>query len=251
MSVGTVLMSLPDAVTIYGPKATDGTVKEQEKAPVAEIVCEMQVCVAGVAPLKVNLATVIVKGGEAVLGENPVPLTDTAVPAEPLDGVSVIFGVVTVKDAVALSPVTVPTSLPETVTVYEPAEELGTVKVQVNAPVGEVVVEVHVCVAIVPPAYAIDPKRVLAENPEPVTVTETPTGPWTGDRVMAAVTANVADDIGVVPWYTSTKYEPTAVPGIVTLVPPGILPAPVDVKLPTEAGMQPPVEMALVLRQSL
>jgi hypothetical protein len=33
----------------------------------------------------------------------------------------------------------------------------------------------------------IEPMAVLTEYPVPVTVTETPTGPWVGDRVIVGV----------------------------------------------------------------
>jgi hypothetical protein len=77
--------------------------------PVAEVVCEVQVCVAGVTPLNVIVPIVLV-------GVNPVPWTVTVTPWGPWLGVRVIDGTVTVKAEEAVSPVTVPTSLPETTT---------------------------------------------------------------------------------------------------------------------------------------
>jgi len=74
-----------------------------------------------------------------VLGAYPLPERVTVVPTVPLLGVRVSVGVVTVKVAVEVSAVTVPTSLPETVTVCAPAASLGTVKVQLKVPVAEVV----------------------------------------------------------------------------------------------------------------
>lgn len=49
VSVGTEMWSLPQAATICGPE-DEGTVKVQEKAPAAEVVCDVQVWVAGVIP---------------------------------------------------------------------------------------------------------------------------------------------------------------------------------------------------------
>lgn len=99
-------------------------------------------------------------------------------------GVSVSVGVVAVKVAVAES---LPPSLPETVTVWAPAETLGTEKVQEKVPVAEVVCEVQVWVAMAPPAIVIVPMAVLTEYPVPLTVTEDPTGPWLGVRVIVGV----------------------------------------------------------------
>ena len=47
--------SLPVATIVYAPAESDGTVNVQLKVPVPEVVCEVQVWVAGVAPLKVNV----------------------------------------------------------------------------------------------------------------------------------------------------------------------------------------------------
>jgi hypothetical protein len=49
VSPGTVLVSRPDAVTVFAP-VDDGTTKVQEKAPVLEVVWPVQVCVVGVEP---------------------------------------------------------------------------------------------------------------------------------------------------------------------------------------------------------
>ena len=68
----------------------------------------------------------------------------TDVPTGPVLGVRVKVAVVTVKVAVAMSAGTVPTSLPDTVTVLPPVEALGTENVQVKVPVAEVVCEVQV-----------------------------------------------------------------------------------------------------------
>jgi hypothetical protein len=72
----------------------------------------------------------------------------------------------------------------------------GTVNVHEKVPVAEVVWDVQVWVAIVPPVMEIEPILVLTENPVPVTVTEVPTGPEVGDRVIAGVvTVKVADAV--------------------------------------------------------
>ena len=77
VSAGTLPTLLPDRTTAYGPAPTDGTVNVHVKAPVAEIVTPVQVCVAGVAPLNVIVPIVV---GET---ENPEPVTVTEVPAGP------------------------------------------------------------------------------------------------------------------------------------------------------------------------
>ena len=82
----------------------------------------------------------------------------------------------------------------------------------VKAPVAEIVLEVQVCVAGVAPLNVIVPIVVgETENPEPVTVTVTPVGPWIGDRVIVgAVTVNVADAV-------SEGIVPMSLPEIVTM----------------------------------
>jgi len=68
--------------------------------------------------------------------------------------------------------------------------------VHVKVPVEEVVWEVQVWVAIVPPAIVIEPIFVLTENPVPLTVTEVPTAPEVGVRVIAGVvTVKVAEPV--------------------------------------------------------
>ena len=65
-----------------------------------------------------------------------------------------------------------------------------------KVPVDEVVRPMQVWVAMVPPAIEIEPIFVLTENPEPVTVTEVPTAPEVGDRVIAGmVTVKVAEPV--------------------------------------------------------
>ena len=132
----------------------------------------------------------------AVLTENPAPVTVTEAPTAPEVGDRVIVGVVTVNVAEAVSPVTVPTSLPDRMTVYVPDPIDGTVNVHVKVPVPEVVWAVQVCAAGVTPLNVIEPIVVATENPEPVTVTEVPTRPWVGDRVIeGVVTVKVAEAV--------------------------------------------------------
>jgi len=97
----------------------------------------VQVCPLGVAPLNVIVPI-------AVDTENPEPVTVTETPSGPWLGVNVIIGEATVNVAEAVSPVTVPTSLPDTMTVYAPDEIDGTVNEHVKVPVGEVVFVVQV-----------------------------------------------------------------------------------------------------------
>jgi hypothetical protein len=61
------------------------------------------------------------------------------------------------------------------------------VNVHVNVPVAEVVWAVQVWVAGVTPLNVMVPIVVRTENPEPVTVTEVPTGPWVADRAIVGV----------------------------------------------------------------
>jgi len=79
-------------------------------APVAEVVWAVQVWVA-IVPPAMDIEPIV------VLTENPEPCTVTEVPSGPWFGVNVMAGTVTVNVADAVSPITVPTSLPETTTV--------------------------------------------------------------------------------------------------------------------------------------
>ena len=106
------------------------------------------------------------------------------------------------KLAVAVSAGKVPTSLPDRTTEYVPAASDGTVNVHVKVPVAEVVRVVHVCPLGVTPLNVIVPIAVDTENPEPVTVTVVPAGPWVGDRVIVGVvTVKVAEAVsaGTIP----------------------------------------------------
>lgn len=161
----------------------------QANAPVPVVVCDVQPWVPGVAPLNVKVAI-------PVLGENEDPVTATVTPFGPCAGDNVIVGTSTVKVVEAESPVTVPTSLPDAVTVFAPLDEDGTVKVHVKAPVAEVVCEVQVCVDGVAPLKVNVLIGMLVENPLPVTVTLFPEKPCVGVRVIVAVvTVKVAESI--------------------------------------------------------
>ena len=122
--------SLPVATTEYTLGESEGTVKVHEKAPVAEVVCEVQVWVPGVAPPKVKVEI-------AVLGVYPLPVTVMpVVPAAAFEEDRAIAGVVIVNVVDAVSD---PPSLPVATMVYDPAASDGTVKVQLNVPVADVV----------------------------------------------------------------------------------------------------------------
>jgi len=84
----------------------------------------------------------------ALFGVKPEPVTVTVIPFGPWTGERTIAGVVIVNVAEAVSD---PPSLPVATTVYPPATRVGTVKVQVNVPVAEVVCEVQVWVPGVAP----------------------------------------------------------------------------------------------------
>jgi len=132
LSAGTLPTSLPDTTTAYVPTASAGTVNVQVKVPVAEVLWDVQVSPLGVTPLKVIVPIVVDT-------ENPEPVTVTEVSCGPLVGDRMIVGVVTVKVAEAVSAGTVPTSLPDTTTVYGPDTIAGTMNVHVKVPVAEVV----------------------------------------------------------------------------------------------------------------
>ena len=123
------LPSLPVATTVYGPAASDGTVKVQEKAPAADVVWEVHVCVPGVTALKVKVLI-------AVVGVYPDPVTVIVIPFGPWVCERAMVGIVIVKVVEAVS---LPPSLPVATTVYGPAASDGTVKVQEKVPVALVV----------------------------------------------------------------------------------------------------------------
>jgi len=200
----TVRMSLPETVTALDPSASVGTVNVHVKVPVEEVVTEVQVWVT-IVPPAMEIEPI------AVLIEKPVPVTVTEVPIGPEAGDREIAGAVTVNVADAVSRGTVPMSLPDRTTAYVPAAIEGTVNVHVKVPVEEVVTEVQVWVVGVAPLNLIVPIAVDTENPEPVTVTGVPIGPWVRDRVIAGVvTVKVADAV-------SRGTVETSLPEIVTV----------------------------------
>ncbi len=168
------------AVTVV-PDAPAGTANVQVNAPVVPVVRE---------PL-VQLAAVIVLVSKtndvsAADTEKPVPETVTLAPTGPCVGVTVIAGVVTVNVPVAVLPLT---SVAVTVV---PDVPLGTLNVQVNAPVVPVVREPLVQLVIVTESKTSDDSAVDTEKPVPETVTLAPTGPCVGVTVIAGVvTVNV------------------------------------------------------------
>jgi hypothetical protein len=67
-----------------------------------------------------------------------------------------------------------------------PEVPLGTLNVQVNAPVPPVVRDPLVQLVIVIPSRT-SPTALVTEKPVPETVTLAPTGPWVGPTVIAGV----------------------------------------------------------------
>ncbi len=166
------------------------------KAPAAEVVWEVQVWLAGVAPPNVIVPIV-------VRTENPEPVTVTVVPTAPVLGDRVIAGVVTVKVADAVFELA-----SVALTVLAPAVEEGTTKVAVKAPKADEVT-VAGTVVTVAPLKAIVMMEEGAKL-EPVTVTVVPTGPWVGDRVIVGVILNVVDAV-------SAGTVPTSLPETMTV----------------------------------
>ena len=121
-----------------------GTVNVHVKPPTAEVVTEVQVWVAGVAPLNVIVPIV-------VRTENPVPVTVTVVPTGPVLGDRVIAGVVTVKVAVPVSELA---SVAVTALAPEEVED-GTTKVHVKVPVEDVVTVAGTVVIVVPASFIV------------------------------------------------------------------------------------------------
>jgi peptidyl-tRNA hydrolase len=180
VSAGTLPTSLPDRTTVYAPGAIDGTVNVHVKVPVEEVVTEVQVWVAGVAPLNVIVPIV-------VRTENPEPVTVTEVPKRPWTGDRVIVGSVTVNVAEALFELA-----SVAVTVLPPAVEEGTTKVAVKVPVADEVTVAGTVATVAPLNFIIMVEEGM--KLEPVTVTVVPTAPWTGDRVIVEVrTTKVAE----------------------------------------------------------
>ncbi len=184
--VGVVTVNVPIAVwpptsvaVTVVPDVPPGTTNEQVNAPVVPVVRE---------PL-VQLVIVIeskTSDDSAADTEKPVPETVTLPPTGPCVGVTVIAGVVTVNVPVAVLPLT---SVAVTVV---PDVPLGTLNVQVNAPLVPVVREPLVQLVIVTEPNTSDDSAADTEKPVPETVTLAPTGPCVGVTVIAGVvTVNV------------------------------------------------------------
>ena len=113
------------------------------------------------------------------------------------------------------------------------AEFDGTVNVQENAPLLEVVCEVHVWVPGVAPLKVNVPIFVLTEYPVPDTETVIPVGPWDGVRLIDGIVAVKDFEImklaPKVPCETATYEFPEEGEAIFTPV--GIAPAAVEVKV--------------------
>ena len=161
------------AVTVV-PDVPEGTLNTQLNAPVAPVVSEPLVQLEMVTPSKTSDAS-------AVDTEKPVPDTVTVAPSGPCPGVTVIDGVVSVNVPVASWP---PTSVAVTVV---PEVPLGTLKVQLKAPVPLDVSEPVVQLEIVIPSKTRDARAVETEKPVPATVTVAPIGPCPGVTVIAGV----------------------------------------------------------------
>jgi hypothetical protein len=115
-------------------------------------------------------------------GVNPLPLTVVVAPLGPCAGVREMRGVVIVNGAVALSS---PRSEPVAVTVYA-IPDAGPVIVtgQPKPPLAETVPG-QVPMAAVPLIAMVTVASGV--NPVPVTVTETPLGPWVGVKEIIGV----------------------------------------------------------------
>jgi hypothetical protein len=96
------------AVTVLAPAVEEGTTKVAEKVPAADVVTAAGTVVT-VAPLNF----IVMVEEEAKLA----PVTVTVTPTGPWMGLRLIVEVVTVNVVVAVSAGTVPTLLPDTVTV--------------------------------------------------------------------------------------------------------------------------------------
>lgn len=180
---GVVTMNFPVAVwpptsvafTVV-PDVPLGTLNAQLNAPVPLVVRE---------PL-VQLEIVFVSNTSdvsAIDTEKPVPDTVTTAPIGPDVGLTVIAGVVTANVPLAVEP-----PVPVAFTVV-PEVPLGTLNVQLNAPVAPVVKEPLVQLEIVFESKASDVSAVDAGKLVPETVTVAPTGPWPGVTVIAGVVA--------------------------------------------------------------
>jgi hypothetical protein len=195
-----------------------------EKEPVAPVVKE---------PLVQLVITLVSKINDAntVDTEKPVPATVTAAPRGPWVGLTVIAGVVTVNAPIAVWP---PASVAVTVV---PDVLLGTLNVQVNAPVAPVVREPAVQLVIVT-ASKTSPTALVTEKPVPDTVTVAPSGPWAGLTVIAGV---VTINVPVAVW-PPVSVAVTVVPE----VPPGALNVQLNVPV-APAVSDPAVQLVIVI----
>jgi hypothetical protein len=170
-----VFVWLSVSVTRWFPATAAGTVNEQVKSPVAFDEALVQNVPE---PLGAQVPVI------AEVAAKPWPVTVTVVPTGPLEGDSEIVEM-TVNEALAL--------LEEAslaATVWAPMTAGGTVKVQVNAPALEVVIEPCVQVTV-----AVSKVSVMLEDPAkpvPLTVTELPTAPLAAERLIDGTTLNVA-----------------------------------------------------------
>ncbi len=146
------------------PEVPLGTANVQVNAPLVPVVREPLVQLVIVTESKTS-------DDSAVDTEKPVPETVTLAPTGPCVGVTVIACVVTVNVPPAVWP---PTSVAVTVV---PEVPLGTLNVQVNAPVAPVVREPLVQLATVTESSTRDDSAVDTEKPVPATVTVAPIGP--------------------------------------------------------------------------
>jgi hypothetical protein len=169
--------SLPfDAVTVWGPAVTAGTVKAQAlKLPVASVVQS----VTTLWPSKVKAIV--------LYGAKPLPLTATLLPTGPALEVR-LMAALTVK--VALSE-----SVPfDAVTVWGPAGAAGTVNVQLlvvaRLPLSSAV-QVPDVLSGVPSNVTV--RLLLASKLLPLSVTVLPTVPAAGFRLMTGVTVKLAE----------------------------------------------------------
>jgi hypothetical protein len=160
------------------PDVPLGTANVQLKDPVPSVVSE---------PLEQRVTTTLSKVSPTELvTEKPVPATVAAAPTGPWPGVTVIAGVVTVNEPVAVWP-------PESVAVtVVPEVPLGTAKVQENAPEASVDNEPLVQLLMVTPSNTSEARVVDTEKPVPDTVTVAPIGPCVGlTRIAGMVRVNV------------------------------------------------------------
>jgi hypothetical protein len=182
--------------TLRAPLATAGIVKATVEDPL-ELVVAPEVIVAALPPTVTVIAEPAAK---------PCAVIDAEEPTVPVVGASPVADVFTVKlvDADAAGDAV------ENVIVALPIGLAGTVNVApVNAPI-ELVVVVPDNVTGFPPKVAV--RAVLDGNPDPLAVTDVPTGPWAGDGLVTeivellTVTVELAALVAVHDCQTSTTW---------------------------------------------